>query len=341
MLDQIKGLLVAPIRRSLIPQRKRQHCVYHKVTLTTDCPDGIAAAWCAYRANPRINIIGCIYGDRLPKAIKPGDEVFILDFSFPAPMIRKWVRQGVRVTVLDHHKTSLNDLSSFSKVIQLNSATKVAGLRITQGNPKITINQDESGATLAWQYFFPDTPAPWFLRYVRDRDLWKFQLPQSKEMNEGLSLLRYEAKSAFDVFDELWYAPSAKDAKNIVLEKGIPAYREKLRQIAAAADRAQLETTPPGVARIYRVMVARLQPQEDRLASDVCHELLKRYPNADFVACISSEGKWSLRSDRNGLDFDVEAVAKQYGGGGHRNAAGFTEKIGSEASPFRATFSPR
>ena len=34
---------------------------------------------------------------------------------------------------------------------------------------------------------------------------------------------------------------------------------------------------------------------------------------------------WSLRSDRNLGDFDVSAVAKLRGGGGHRNAAGFME----------------
>ena len=33
--------------------------------------------------------------------------------------------------------------------------------------------------------------------------------------------------------------------------------------------------------------------------------------------------EWSLRSDDSRLD--VSLVAQQYGGGGHRNAAGFSE----------------
>jgi nanoRNase/pAp phosphatase (c-di-AMP/oligoRNAs hydrolase) len=33
---------------------------------------------------------------------------------------------------------------------------------------------------------------------------------------------------------------------------------------------------------------------------------------------------WSLRSNE---DFDVSAIAKEFGGGGHKNAAGFETKL--------------
>ena len=62
--------------------------------------------------------------------------------------------------------------------------------------------------------------------------------------------------------------------------------------------------------------------------SEVAGELAKdtRYP---FGACffVRRDGLkiWSLRSDRNLGDFDVSAVAKLRGGGGHRNAASFRE----------------
>ena len=71
-----------------------------------------------------------------------------------------------------------------------------------------------------------------------------------------------------------------------------------------------------------------LAVNETQYYSEVAGELAKdtRYP---FGACFFVRGDgikiWSLRSDRNLGDFDVSAVAKLRGGGGHRNAAGFME----------------
>ena len=59
--------------------------------------------------------------------------------------------------------------------------------------------------------------------------------------------------------------------------------------------------------------------------SEVPEELLKRNPHVRFAAYYfdRADGKrqWGLRSVG---DFDVSEVAKTLGGGGHKNAAGFT-----------------
>lgn len=57
------------------------------------------------------------------------------------------------------------------------------------------------------------------------------------------------------------------------------------------------------------------------LSSDAGHEMAKGQP---FAACYwdTPDGRvFSLRSAPDGQD--VSAIAKQYGGGGHRAAAGF------------------
>jgi oligoribonuclease NrnB/cAMP/cGMP phosphodiesterase (DHH superfamily) len=58
------------------------------------------------------------------------------------------------------------------------------------------------------------------------------------------------------------------------------------------------------------------------MSSDAGHEMAKGKP---FAACYWDTPKgrvFSLRSTDEGAD--VSEVAKQYGGGGHRNASGFT-----------------
>lgn len=65
------------------------------------------------------------------------------------------------------------------------------------------------------------------------------------------------------------------------------------------------------------------------LISDV-GAYLARENDVDFAFLYRTVGNevWvSLRSNRDGNNFDTSAVAKQYGGGGHRNASGFTANI--------------
>ena len=61
--------------------------------------------------------------------------------------------------------------------------------------------------------------------------------------------------------------------------------------------------------------------------SEIGDELCKLYPDAPFAAvwCQKTESlqAWSLRSIG---EFDVSVVAAQFGGGGHRNAAGFARE---------------
>jgi nanoRNase/pAp phosphatase (c-di-AMP/oligoRNAs hydrolase) len=60
-------------------------------------------------------------------------------------------------------------------------------------------------------------------------------------------------------------------------------------------------------------------------ASDTAHALLQKYPEAPFTACWFRRGdgmiQYSLRSEDSRKD--VSAIAKSFGGGGHRNAAGY------------------
>ena len=50
---------------------------------------------------------------------------------------------------------------------------------------------------------------------------------------------------------------------------------------------------------------------EDRYVSDVCMALCKQFPDAKFSACYTSQGTWSLRSDKFGNNTDVGAFARE------------------------------
>jgi len=67
--------------------------------------------------------------------------------------------------VIDHHKTAMKELEGLDYVV---------------------FDLDSSGVTLTWQVFNPGVNIPSILLYIEDRDLWKWELPDSKEISEGL-----------------------------------------------------------------------------------------------------------------------------------------------------------
>jgi uncharacterized protein len=308
--------------------RKRSIVIYHQIKEDVDCPDGIAAAWCAQRYLKNIvggvDVLGCSYQQESPDVSKYL-FVYIVDFSFSRETIESWLKAGKQITVLDHHKTAqemIGDVSTFSRHFEFN------------------FDLEESGATIAWRYFNHDREPPAFLQYVRDRDLWNHALPMTHEIHEASANLRFEIRKTaeltgipardliFAAFDHLATLSQGK-LLDLMADRGFELLKPKREAIANAFLRHEMVYLPtiPGDDRTpHRIpaVVLKSDGSENRLISDICSLLYKRLPGYSFVACIASGGSWSLRSDKDGSNFDVSEVAKLYGGGGHKNAAGFT-----------------
>ncbi len=171
----------------------------------------------------------------------------------------------------------------------------------------------KSGAVLSWEFFHPDEPVPEILQYVMDRDLWLHQLPRSRAVFAGLS--------SYPMDFEVW---SALDVRSLA-DEGAVVLRYQRELVALVVASARVETLGS-----YRVPVV----NAPLLGSEVGEELLKRYPEAPFVAIYFDRGdgkrQWSLRSREN---FDVSKVARLFQNGGHRQAAGFESDIGPDFIP--------
>jgi uncharacterized protein len=304
--------------------------IYHQVKPGVDCPDGIAAAWVADRYYRQQGLAtqlrGCTYDENLEvykdsgifKSQNSEDPIdpriiCVVDFSFPAEILEWWILDGFRIVLLDHHKTALAELSEYHK---FDAITGDMQTQVCSG-PKFEykFNLQESGATLALKHFFPNDPMPEFLRYVRDRDLWEHKLPQTKEIHEAMS---WHGRS-FSKFDE-WAAMTPDEFiehLGFIGERLMIRKREAIAKVAERQERLE-------VAGYLDIPTVRLAPSEDRLTSDICEALYQQHPEALFVCCINSNGAFSLRSNKDGNNTDVGAIAKAHGGGGHHNAAGFS-----------------
>lgn len=289
------------------------YIVYHCVKPGVSCPDGIAAAWVALKKFPAATLLGCCYQDEeYPEFVK-GDRVIIVDFSFPAAVMQWWADNDVQLIVIDHHQTAINNLMGLSGI-------------------SAHFDLQECGATLAWKVLFPFEPMPMFLEYVRDRDLWNFRLFYSQEIHEAVSHLKYELKkldlSVFELFEGL---AKLNQTELIAFLRpiGDALLAPKREKIDAAARRMKLmPLETPLVTYTVPVVELAKDGSEDRLTSDICMKLYRDMPGVLFVACITSDGSWSLRSDKDGSNFNVREVAELMGGGGHHNAAGFKRAEG-------------
>jgi hypothetical protein len=259
------------------------------------CADGFGAAYAAWRSlGDAATYQPVQYGQPLPD-LPDGATVFILDFSYSRDVLSALARR-TNLLVLDHHKTAEAEL---------------AGLACAR------FDLNRSGAVLAWEHFHPGEPVPLLLRYVQDRDLWRWELPESRAFSAALAL---EPRD-FIRWDELAFGPSDGDGF-LARGKAVLTYQSQL--VASLCDKAF-----PADVGGHRVPAVNSPSLQSEIGEELCH----RHPDAPFAAVFflkdESTEVWSLRS-RNG--FDVSAVARPLGGGGHPAAAGFT--VQRERSPL-------
>jgi oligoribonuclease NrnB/cAMP/cGMP phosphodiesterase (DHH superfamily) len=283
------------------------------------CWDGFCAAWIARKklGNENVEYIAVNYGQSTPN-MDCGSCVYLLDFSYKRPAMRDLLSQMHQVVVLDHHKTAEAELAGLvDEFIQRpDLINNIPGSQL----PLIWFDMAKSGGRLAWEYFFGRdlaekyTPEsceelrPWLVDYTEDRDLWRWSLPMSREVNAALRShpLDFELWDKFDHFKKEVALPTFFSEGAAILR------REK--QIIEQHIRHAREFEMAG----HRILAVNATV----LHSEIAGELAKDRP---FGACYFDRGDgmrvWSLRSTHEGVD--VSTVAKNYGGGGHRNAAGY------------------
>jgi uncharacterized protein len=267
-----------------------------------NCADGFGAAWAAHlHFEDSAEYLPVNYGEQPPDVT--GREVYMLDFSFPRAVLLSMKERAKSLLVLDHHATAEADL---------------------RGLDFCVFDMERSGATMAWDYFLKYGTdqeyfnAPWFVsanamgrdfvEYLTDRDLWRFALPDSREVSAAI----WSYPMDFNVWTGLaMRVESLKDEGRHIL-------RYMQQQTAVMAERAVMRDVGG-----YTVPVV----NATMLLSEVGEALVKRFPDAPFGAYYFDRPggirQWGARSS----GFDVSVVAKALGGGGHKQAAGWTEKI--------------
>lgn len=262
-----------------------------------NCADGFSAAWCFWRKyRDGADYVAGVYQQDAPDVT--GRDVYLVDFSYKRPVVERMLQEANSVTLIDHHKTAIDDLRPL-KVEQVGYGQETFGW---------FCDLERSGATLAWDFLFPGEQRPLLLGHIEDRDLWRFKLAGTREIQAMVFSYEY----SFELWDKLMAADQVELLK--MTAAGAAIERKHHKDVAELVKVCQRRMVIGG----HDVPVASLPYT---LVSDAAHLMAQGEP---FAACYwdTAEGRvFGLRATDDGVD--VSDVAKQYGGGGHAKAAGF------------------
>jgi len=253
--------------------------IYH-----ANCTDGFGAAYAAWKLlGDRAEYHAAKYGESPPDV--KGKNVVVLDFSYDNQTTKLLMKEAKGFLIIDHHKSAMVELHDVS-------CTR--------------FDMTHSGAMLAWNFFHPGKEAPRMIKFIEDRDLWKWEIPYSKEFSAAFDMVPFD----FEEFDK-YLDDSAVDSAQ---ERGayILAYSKTV------------------ISKISKNAHSRKLGGKDVLVVNSPHWMSEigaaLSPKCDFAVIWyydheTRQVKVSLRAHHD--DSDVSEVAKKYGGGGHRKAAGF------------------
>ena len=254
------------------------------------CPDGFGAALAAWLFfGGRGEYVPVDHGEPPPDVT--GRSVYILDFCYPRDVTQRLDQQAHRLIVLDHH---------------ISSSRAMQGYACRCG--MVHFDMNKSGARLAWEYFHRETPAPILIRFIEDRDLWRWRYPETTAFTARLDT----EPMSFERWAQLAQMQGREYSE--YLREGQSMHEMFMHLAQDFAQQAQpiILMGKPGLT----VMAPAI------FHSAVGDLLAKRSGSFAAVWCVraGAELKVGLRST---AEFDTLPLASAFGGGGHSAASSF------------------
>lgn len=188
--------------------KEKVFCYFHNDDL-----DGWASSAVVFKKYPNAEFCGYNYEEKLPKLnlVQGYDIVFMVDCSCSIAEMNFLNTYNKKFIWIDHHA---------KKIWEILKKIKPDGL--------LDDSNKHSACVLTWQYLFPKEEIPTLLLYVEDIDIWKFSLPDSKEINMALNIDHKEHR----VYLEYLLSPLAwKEMEPIFKDHGKRYVRVEENQI--------------------------------------------------------------------------------------------------------------
>ena len=224
-----------------------------------------------------------------------GDVVYLADFCFQGKgyMEKAFEKLKDRFIYIDHHKTAIDELGDLG----------VQGLR----------EVGVAACRLCWRYFYPQIEEPEAIKLIGMYDVWELT-PKVENFQYGTALLDLSPTS------ENWNT-LFKSSKSVIADissKGEIILQYLTSTYAKIAQKGSFELVLNGKYKcICLNSIIGNSKLFDAVFDKQVHDVMLAFSK------MKTENLWmvSLYSADNGPD--VGEIAKSFGGGGHKNAAGF------------------
>ncbi|CAH8363574.1 unnamed protein product [Eruca vesicaria subsp. sativa] len=298
------------------------------------CHDGVFAALAAhlyFSANsiPSLFFPNKVYSpitiSQLP--LQDISHLYLLDFAGPPGFVQQVSPKVDTVVILDHHKTAIEDLADVS---------------LTCKNVTTVLDITRSGATIAFDYFTQKLMEESrgncremsdfkrmrrVFEYIEDADIWKWNLPESKEFNSGI--IDLEIEYSFNQNSSLFEQLLSLDHDSVI-KKGKESLTRKRKLIQEALEQSY-EIVLGGDEQEFGRCLAVNADDIAELRSELGNQLAENSKNRRLrgIGAVvyrvpeledETELKISLRSVE---EEDTTVVSKRFGGGGHKPASSF------------------
>lgn len=289
-------------------------CFYHAGDF-----DGKCSAAIVQQAYPDVKLVGVDYGDTFPfDLITPGEEVFLVDFSLPFTdqgMLR--LNMVSKLNWIEHHKTALDE--AYEK-----------GFLASKGQ---LLSTKRAACELTWEYVFPDKPVPYAVTLFGRYDVWDHgSYPDALPFQYGARAYGLDVQGLPVSFERIWRLLfSGEDWPNgdyvfgvrhlTSLGITILKYQEQVNETTAKKYafmsiweglRCLCINAPVGGSKLL----------ESLYHTDTHHIMI--------VFCYAGAKRgWGFGLYSSSDSIDCSEIAKRYGGGGHKGAAGFFDLSGN------------
>ena len=258
--------------------------------------------------------LGWNYGDPVPD-LSEYDKVIMCDISFPKEEMRKLL-DSVELVWIDHHISAIKENWAISE--------ETDGLR----------DAKFAACELTWMYFFPSlsSESPWDGMPEIVRLLGRYDCFGHKGTDEEQKVLefQYGARQCISNYEDAYVYLNAKDfgaySVDTILTKGKSIYQylctEAKQVYKNGFEIIFTEIVTPGNAA-YKVTYKFICFNRERF-NPVNFGIDYHKDGYDGAACFHyANGMWNFSLYNDNGKVDCSVIAKQFGGGGHKGAAGF------------------
>ncbi|PIU98323.1 hypothetical protein COS61_02025 [Candidatus Wolfebacteria bacterium CG03_land_8_20_14_0_80_40_12] len=250
--------------------------------------DGFGAAWAAWKKfGGEANYFPVDYGKPASKGLKNKD-IYMLDFCFPRKELKSLLKNNKKLIIIDHHISRKEDIKISTDFIW---------------------DVNHSSCVLSWNYFHSGKKTPKLLKYVESIDLWNLKMPFTRE----ITIILKTKPNDFNLWDKIAVGLQNKRFFFNFLKEG--------KIMTNLIDKAVKEIVLTSEEVIFEKKKA-AAVNSPIFCSEIGHYLIKKSKRP--IAIIWSANSGNIRVHlRSAKKTDVSLLAKKFGGGGHRAAAGF------------------